>query len=200
MIVTSALIIWKSLMCITGSESPVVVVLSESMEPAFQRVTPPHTLFCFTVFLIYSIYIYNLYCYFVSRNQIQLLSTLICILYPGRYFVLVNEQKSYPRRWNCCIQYWSKTSICIFLSAKVYYIYDTCVLQLLFISYYKFSSSWEMNLLIHLCCLKNNSFSMHASDNMLVLKYWSYLYHRYIVLECIILMLKYALRVGRLNL
>ncbi|XP_017255819.1 uncharacterized protein LOC108225465 isoform X2 [Daucus carota subsp. sativus] len=37
LIVTSALIIWKALMCITGSESPVVVVLSESMEPAFQR-------------------------------------------------------------------------------------------------------------------------------------------------------------------
>ncbi|KAL3825111.1 hypothetical protein ACJIZ3_021140 [Penstemon smallii] len=37
MIVTSALIIWKGLMCITGSESPVVVVLSGSMEPGFQR-------------------------------------------------------------------------------------------------------------------------------------------------------------------
>eukprot|EP00245_Coleochaete_scutata_P005963 TRINITY_DN20010_c0_g1_i1.p1 TRINITY_DN20010_c0_g1~~TRINITY_DN20010_c0_g1_i1.p1 ORF type:complete len:182 (-),score=42.61 TRINITY_DN20010_c0_g1_i1:597-1142(-) len=37
MIVTSALIIWKSLMCITGSESPVVVVLSGSMEPGFKR-------------------------------------------------------------------------------------------------------------------------------------------------------------------
>ncbi|KDP32390.1 hypothetical protein JCGZ_13315 [Jatropha curcas] len=37
LIVTSALIIWKALMCITGSESPVVVVLSESMEPGFQR-------------------------------------------------------------------------------------------------------------------------------------------------------------------
>ncbi|KAI4383124.1 hypothetical protein MLD38_009000 [Melastoma candidum] len=37
MIVTSALIIWKALMCITGSESPVVVVLSESMEPGFKR-------------------------------------------------------------------------------------------------------------------------------------------------------------------
>ncbi|KAI3521247.1 hypothetical protein L2E82_16328 [Cichorium intybus] len=37
MIVSSALIIWKFLMCVTGSESPVVVVLSESMEPAFQR-------------------------------------------------------------------------------------------------------------------------------------------------------------------
>ncbi|PQM41756.1 signal peptidase complex catalytic subunit SEC11A [Prunus yedoensis var. nudiflora] len=33
MIVTSALIIWKALMCVTGSESPVVVVLSGSMEP-----------------------------------------------------------------------------------------------------------------------------------------------------------------------
>lgn len=37
MIVTSALIIWKGLMCITGTESPVVVVLSGSMEPGFQR-------------------------------------------------------------------------------------------------------------------------------------------------------------------
>lgn len=37
MIVSSALIIWKVLMCITGSESPVVVVLSGSMEPGFQR-------------------------------------------------------------------------------------------------------------------------------------------------------------------
>ncbi|KAI9192552.1 hypothetical protein LWI28_024616 [Acer negundo] len=37
MIVSSALIIWKGLIFITGSESPVVVVLSESMEPGFQR-------------------------------------------------------------------------------------------------------------------------------------------------------------------
>ncbi|XP_059284753.1 uncharacterized protein LOC132038044 [Lycium ferocissimum] len=37
MIVASALIIWKALMCVTGSESPVVVVLSESMEPGFKR-------------------------------------------------------------------------------------------------------------------------------------------------------------------
>lgn len=40
MIVTSALIIWKGLMCVTGSESPVVVVLSGSMEPGFKRVSP----------------------------------------------------------------------------------------------------------------------------------------------------------------
>ncbi|KAG5187266.1 Sec11-like protein [Tribonema minus] len=37
MIVLSALMIWKSLMVVTRSESPVVVVLSGSMEPAFQR-------------------------------------------------------------------------------------------------------------------------------------------------------------------
>lgn len=37
MIVFSALMIWKGLMFITISESPVVVVLSGSMEPAFQR-------------------------------------------------------------------------------------------------------------------------------------------------------------------
>lgn len=35
---TSALIIWKAMMCVTGTESPVVVVLSGSMEPGFQRV------------------------------------------------------------------------------------------------------------------------------------------------------------------
>ncbi|KAL6759731.1 hypothetical protein V8C86DRAFT_2567962 [Haematococcus lacustris] len=37
LIVTSALMIWKGLMLVTGSESPVVVVLSGSMEPGFQR-------------------------------------------------------------------------------------------------------------------------------------------------------------------
>ncbi len=37
LVVTSALIIWKSLMLVTGSESPVVVVLSGSMEPGFHR-------------------------------------------------------------------------------------------------------------------------------------------------------------------
>ncbi|XP_021895233.1 signal peptidase complex catalytic subunit SEC11C-like [Carica papaya] len=35
--VSSALMMWKALMCITGSESPVVVVLSGSMEPGFKR-------------------------------------------------------------------------------------------------------------------------------------------------------------------
>ncbi|KAB2024109.1 hypothetical protein ES319_D06G064600v1 [Gossypium barbadense] len=37
MVISSALIIWKGLICITGSESPVVVVLSGSMEPGFKR-------------------------------------------------------------------------------------------------------------------------------------------------------------------
>jgi len=37
MIIFSALMIWKGLMCYTGSESPIVVVLSGSMEPAFYR-------------------------------------------------------------------------------------------------------------------------------------------------------------------
>lgn len=37
MIVSSALMIWKGLMVSTGSESPIVVVLSGSMEPAFHR-------------------------------------------------------------------------------------------------------------------------------------------------------------------
>ncbi|KAJ9688617.1 hypothetical protein PVL29_014328 [Vitis rotundifolia] len=37
MIVASALMIWKGLICITGSSSPVVVVLSGSMEPGFKR-------------------------------------------------------------------------------------------------------------------------------------------------------------------
>lgn len=34
---TSALMIWKSLILVTGSESPIVVVLSGSMEPGFYR-------------------------------------------------------------------------------------------------------------------------------------------------------------------
>lgn len=37
LIVTSALMIWKSLILATGSESPIVVVLSGSMEPGFYR-------------------------------------------------------------------------------------------------------------------------------------------------------------------
>ncbi|KAL3203640.1 hypothetical protein MRX96_041831 [Rhipicephalus microplus] len=37
MIVSSALMIWKGLMVVTGSGSPIVVVLSGSMEPAFHR-------------------------------------------------------------------------------------------------------------------------------------------------------------------
>ena len=37
MIVGSALMIWKSLMIITYSESPIVVVLSGSMEPGYSR-------------------------------------------------------------------------------------------------------------------------------------------------------------------
>ncbi|KMZ65531.1 Signal peptidase complex catalytic subunit Sec11 [Zostera marina] len=37
LIVTSTLIIWKGLMCISGSASPIVVVLSGSMEPGFKR-------------------------------------------------------------------------------------------------------------------------------------------------------------------
>jgi len=37
MVVSSALMMWKGLMFVTGSESPIVVVLSGSMEPAFHR-------------------------------------------------------------------------------------------------------------------------------------------------------------------
>uniref|UniRef100_A0A183SSG3 Signal peptidase complex catalytic subunit SEC11 n=1 Tax=Schistocephalus solidus TaxID=70667 RepID=A0A183SSG3_SCHSO len=37
MVLTSALMIWKSLIVITNSVSPIVVVLSGSMEPAFYR-------------------------------------------------------------------------------------------------------------------------------------------------------------------
>lgn len=37
MVVLTAFMVWKALMVYTQSESPVVVVLSGSMEPAFQR-------------------------------------------------------------------------------------------------------------------------------------------------------------------
>ncbi len=50
-IVTSALIIWKGLMCFTGSESPVVVVLTGSKEPGFRRVLFFSPFFSYRVFL-----------------------------------------------------------------------------------------------------------------------------------------------------
>lgn len=37
MVVASALMIWKGLIVVTGCESPVVVVLTGSMEPAFHK-------------------------------------------------------------------------------------------------------------------------------------------------------------------
>ncbi|CAI0542980.1 unnamed protein product, partial [Linum tenue] len=37
MVFTSGLILWKALMCMTGTKSPVVVVVSGSMEPGFKR-------------------------------------------------------------------------------------------------------------------------------------------------------------------
>lgn len=37
MVVASALIIWKTLCLFSHSESPIVVVLSESMSPGFER-------------------------------------------------------------------------------------------------------------------------------------------------------------------
>ncbi|GJJ14796.1 Signal peptidase complex catalytic subunit [Clathrus columnatus] len=48
-VITSGLMIWKGLGLITNTESPIVVVLSGSMEPAFYRgdllflTNPPHT-------------------------------------------------------------------------------------------------------------------------------------------------------------
>ncbi|KAG6487908.1 hypothetical protein ZIOFF_056646 [Zingiber officinale] len=42
MVVALAVMAWKCLICVTGTESPVVVVLSGSMEPGFQRVRASH--------------------------------------------------------------------------------------------------------------------------------------------------------------
>ncbi|CAI9114003.1 OLC1v1037469C2 [Oldenlandia corymbosa var. corymbosa] len=39
-LVSTALILWKTLMVITGTESPMVVVVSGSMEPGFKRDRP----------------------------------------------------------------------------------------------------------------------------------------------------------------
>ena len=73
MVVFSALMLWKGLMVITGSESPVVVVLSGSMRPAVDRgdilflnnhVRPPSLLrpipisFLMTLCTYYNIYNY----------------------------------------------------------------------------------------------------------------------------------------------
>ena len=49
MIVSSALMIWKGLMVVTGSESPIVVVLSGSMEPAFQVSSLKSFFICVTI-------------------------------------------------------------------------------------------------------------------------------------------------------
>lgn len=44
LIATSALMIMKGLQCVSASKTPAVVVLSESMEPGFKRVSfPPKT-------------------------------------------------------------------------------------------------------------------------------------------------------------
>ncbi|KAG5020099.1 hypothetical protein JHK87_015954 [Glycine soja] len=37
LIVSFTLVMWKGLMCVTGSGTPVVVVISGSMEPGFRR-------------------------------------------------------------------------------------------------------------------------------------------------------------------
>lgn len=37
MMISSVIILWKTMMCISSSESPIVVVLSGSMEPGFQK-------------------------------------------------------------------------------------------------------------------------------------------------------------------
>jgi signal peptidase len=37
MLVSTALMIWKGMAAVLNTESPIVVVLSESMEPAFKR-------------------------------------------------------------------------------------------------------------------------------------------------------------------
>ena len=65
-----ALIIWKGLVCITGSESPVVVVLSESMEPGFRRVSPlvDHNTFLFLCNLIVA---KSFSTYFSANRQIK---------------------------------------------------------------------------------------------------------------------------------
>ena len=64
-VVSSALMLWKGLMVVTNSESPIVVVLTGSMEPSFfrgdllfinwdyhiEQITQPHFSFIFFIIL-----------------------------------------------------------------------------------------------------------------------------------------------------
>ena len=63
---STALIIWKALMCLTGSESPVVAVLSGSMEPDFKRVKNP------MFFLVRIRYAYGQHVFFLTLSCLGL--------------------------------------------------------------------------------------------------------------------------------
>ena len=72
MIVSSALMIWKGLMVVTGSESPIVVVLSGSMEPAFQVSSFKSFFFALPFFIdvfdVLSVYRNKLISFFAERR------------------------------------------------------------------------------------------------------------------------------------
>jgi len=86
--VSMALIIWKALMCLTGSESPVVVVLSGSMEPAFKRVKNPMFFFCSHTICIWA----------TCGFSYVFLSWLA-----GRHFVLAYERGPISSGRDCCV-------------------------------------------------------------------------------------------------
>lgn len=68
MVMVTALMIWKGLMLWTQSESPVVVVLSGSMEPAFQRGD--------ILYLDNNVFTINTSLYTVQSNNVHLFRNL----------------------------------------------------------------------------------------------------------------------------
>ena len=80
------IILWKFLMCVTGSESPVVVDLFESMDPAFQRVSLSNLLLFFLT-CEYTIFI-QIFISFHIKQMYEFFN--FCFIYFQGDYVLIN--------------------------------------------------------------------------------------------------------------
>lgn len=110
MIVSSALMIWKGLMVVTGSESPIVVVLSGSMEPAFHR----GDLLFLTNYREEPVRVGEIVVFKVDGRDIPIVHRVIKLheKYVGRVrtqirphvhstFIIINIMFSLQKQWNC---------------------------------------------------------------------------------------------------
>lgn len=108
-----ALIIWKALMCLTGSESPVVVVLSGSMEPAFKRVKNP--MFFFLVRIRY------------AYGQHVVFLTFSCLGLQGD--ILFLHMSEAPFRAGEIVVY--NVEVCSFFNLFVFLLIDLVIIEFL---------------------------------------------------------------------